>query len=501
MQNTTRRRGKSPQARALKLLLVLAALMIVAPLQAAHADKVLILGPTVSGGASSVEAMHAVAMGHTVDIVDAPTWAAMTTADFASYRGIVLGDATCSSTAPAAAVANSATWGAAVNGNITINGTDPVFHQGSGGKDLTEKTMDFAFADAGKTGLYASLSCYYHGAVASTPVPMLDGIAGPGGFTVTGVGCFNDAHITATHPALAGLTDAILSNWSCSVHEAFDKWPASFEVLAIARNAGSAYTAPDGTVGTPYILARGAGLGVISDIKLSPEAATNPLGTPHTVTAMVTKDGAPLAGKVVTFTIADGPHSPGGGTATSDAAGMAAFTYTGTMEGTDVIYATFIDDTGRLQTSNRVTKTWGGEGPPPPPTGDEVSVLIKPTGKKRTKGIVYSNAGKLTTGNYTITRGAKGCTALEGGGAIPGKKGESADIAFNIDRVGKGKKPYYEGVIMIHDGSTDLMFDVAGNVSCSGNVMRGNMTTTIDGKKYAFRFVVTDAPAPAPTEE
>jgi cysteine-rich repeat protein len=84
---------------------------------------------------------------------------------------------------------------------------------------------------------------------------VLDGF---GTFTATAVGsCYNDVHVVATHPALTPVDDAILSNWSCSVHEGFDIWPASFSVLAIAENAGEAYTAGDGTVGTPYILARG----------------------------------------------------------------------------------------------------------------------------------------------------------------------------------------------------------------------------------------------------
>ncbi|MCI0637250.1 MAG: hypothetical protein L0206_25540 [Actinobacteria bacterium] len=103
------------------------------------------------------------------------------------------------------------------------------------------------------------------------------------------MGCFDDAHIVATHPALAGLTDATLSNWSCSVHEGISSWPINFEVLVIAENAiGGNYNAPDGTIGFPYILARG--VEVISDILLSPDVAVNPVGTDHTVTALVTTD-------------------------------------------------------------------------------------------------------------------------------------------------------------------------------------------------------------------
>jgi hypothetical protein len=174
------------------------------------------------------------------------------------------------------------------------------------------------------------------------------------------VGCFNDAHIVATHPALAGLTDATLSNWSCSVHEAFDSWPVSFEVLAIAEGASAAFTAPDGTVGTPYILARG--VTVISDIKLAPESAENPVGSDHTVTATVTTDdpapGTPVVGTTVTFEVVAGPHTGATGTDVTDSSDQASFTYTGTAAGEDTIEATFVDADGNTQRSNRVTKTW-----------------------------------------------------------------------------------------------------------------------------------------------
>ena len=126
--------------------------------------------------------------------------------------------------------------------------------------------IGFAVSEVGKTGAFISLSCYYHDTAPATPVPVLENAFGAG-FSLTGVGCYNDAHIVATHPALSSVTDASLSNWSCSVHEAFDAWPITFQVLAIAQGIGTSYTASDGSVGTPYILARG--VEVISDIDLA----------------------------------------------------------------------------------------------------------------------------------------------------------------------------------------------------------------------------------------
>jgi hypothetical protein len=248
-----------------------------------------------------------------------------------------------------------------INGNVIIQGSDPVFHSGQGGHQFTVGAVKFAVDKVGKTGAYISLSCYYHDTPNFTPVSLLDGIS-PAGFSVRGVGCFNDVHIVASHPALSGITDATLSNWSCSVHEGFDKWPADFEVLAIARGIGSEiFTASDGTQGTPYILARG--VTAISDIRLDPVEATNQVGTSHTLTATVTTDtpvpDTPVVGTIVTFTVEAGPNLGTTGTAITNSSGVATFSYTsnGTI-GDDIIRARFTDSASRVQTSNLATKHW-----------------------------------------------------------------------------------------------------------------------------------------------
>lgn len=251
---------------------------------APDANSVLILDTTVTGGLGSVEAAKVTALGKTPVVVDAPTWASMTTTDFASYRAIVLGDPTCGGVGTTpwldAAVANRAIWAPAVNGNIILIGTDEVFHDGQGGNQLSASAVAFAADEPAKTGLMASMSCYYHGVPEGTVVTLLDLF---GEFKVKGVGCYNDVHIVATHPALSGTTDATLSNWSCSVHEAFDSFPASFLPLAIAKNAtGSGVLSfADGTSGIPYILARGetvspvlCGNGIVEDTEMCDDGNT-----------------------------------------------------------------------------------------------------------------------------------------------------------------------------------------------------------------------------------
>jgi uncharacterized repeat protein (TIGR01451 family) len=329
-------------------------------------EQILIFGPTDS------DALRAAvtAAGFVPVVATEAQWGAMTTAQFAEYRALLIGDPFCGSVEEVdGAVANRAVWGAAVDGNVIVDGTDPVLHS----KDqFTNAAVRFASAATDRTGSYVSLSCYYGGADPGTPVPLLDAFQ-PDGFTATDVtGCFDQAHIVADHPAIAGLTDAYLSNWGCSVHSAFDKWPTNFLVLAIALH-GTAYTAPDGSVGTPYILARGEGLNVISDITAATAPGASAPGTTRTVTATVIEDNVPQVGKTVQFRVISGPNSGTQGTGTTDANGSAAFSYVGNSPGTDAIEASYVDSTGATQTSNRLFVTWEGSAPPnppePPPSG------------------------------------------------------------------------------------------------------------------------------------
>ena len=237
-------------------LLILSSPVLAQP--APDANSVLILSSVDPGG---FYAARAAAAGLTVVNATDVQWAARSTSDFASFRAIILADPSCSDVPPAAAVANAATWGAAIDGPILIIGTDELFHSSQGGLTLINSGIGFVTSGAaGQTGAYISLSCYFD---SSTPTPVAL-LAPFGVFTAEGnLGCYNDSHIVAVHPALTGSTDATLSNWSCSVHEVFRSFPsASFLPLAIAENISGVgnLTFADGTNGIPYILASGGGI-------------------------------------------------------------------------------------------------------------------------------------------------------------------------------------------------------------------------------------------------
>src|SRR5207248_3008523 len=96
--------------------------------------KALILGSTVvptGEGGPSLEQQAAEQDGFSVTVVDDATWTAMSAADFAQYRVIIIGDPRCGDTVDGAAGANRGTWQPVVmssGGNRVVIGTDPVFH-------------------------------------------------------------------------------------------------------------------------------------------------------------------------------------------------------------------------------------------------------------------------------------------------------------------------------------------------------------------------------------
>jgi hypothetical protein len=327
----------------------------------------LVLDPTVDGGTSSPEVTTALADGFAVDLADATSWGSLTEAQFASYRAIVIGDNDCTGISSYAAVlANISTWTAAVNGNVIVIGTDPDFHMHlgvPGATTLIQKSMAFATAQAGETGLYYDMSCILpHGADPSQLLNPLE----PGWTTSPTSGSLEDAHVVATNPFLSGLTDAALSNWSDSVHEAWTTWPSDFIPIVIVTDADPplAYTAPDGVKGDPYILGRGANL-VAGAISLTETPSSLQVGSGNaTLTALVQPEGTPLAGATVTFTVTSGPNAGMTGQATTDSTGTATFSYDSTLAGTDTWTASFTPPGVPAQTSNSVTVTW--TAPPAP---------------------------------------------------------------------------------------------------------------------------------------
>jgi len=281
-------------------------------LASASSPRALILGSTVTPGSAtdgsgvSLEQQGAEADGFSVTVASDSEWETMTAAQFRAYQVLIIGDPTCSETVGAGtqALQSAATWEPVVmssGGNKVLIGTDPTYHNdGPSGVqrgDLLEANgIAYAGAVSGATGIYLDLSCSYDSSPGATPVPILDGLStfGSGQFTVTGEGsigaCATAVNIVASTGPTTGLTDSNLSNWNCSVHEAFDKFGADYTPLALAPNGSgfpSDFCANDVDTkalacGSPYILV--SGVGVSSAGPSGSEQGGSPNGSEHQTT-------------------------------------------------------------------------------------------------------------------------------------------------------------------------------------------------------------------------
>ncbi|CAK7272139.1 hypothetical protein SEPCBS119000_004968 [Sporothrix epigloea] len=227
-------------------------------------------------GMTFTEYKQALALNYTVHIASPTEWYAMTTADFAQYKAIVVPDPDCGSLDQIQFLNDTrAAWSPAVAGNVIVMATDTTYHAStqSGAVALMKDGIRFAASGTAGTGLYLSLSCYYDDQSFAT----VDALAHFGMFVAQGrLSCYDSAHIVATvqpsrttdpHSQFRLITDSNLSNWSCSAHALISQYPSEgpngFVPLAVLEDAASAphavgiHAFAGGVKGVPYIVARG----------------------------------------------------------------------------------------------------------------------------------------------------------------------------------------------------------------------------------------------------
>ncbi len=384
----------------------------------------LINSATVTGGASSQEALAATAAGYVVTLVTQATWASMTQAQFGAYDLLIIGDPQCGST-PATAAANSATWapvvmgtagGRTLAGNRIVIGTDPVFHDGgsytSSRATIIRDGIKFAGKQPGRTGLYFCASCAGGTGNILTALTRLS--SGSGTWTATSPPCGGAASLIASEPAFGApdiLTSASLQGWGCSVHEAWSTFPTDWNALAVATDTATKPTCgvdPNSGLsacGQAYILIAGSSIVVTSgSISVAPATSTKPAGSSHTVTAHVTTSlGAPIVGQAVTFTITGvnvgvaGTCSAGG--CLTNSSGDISFTYPDTNGiGSDTIKASFIDATSALQAATAQV-TWVNTNRPPVAITKDVTVSAGPTCSAIVPAVSFNNGSSDPDGD------------------------------------------------------------------------------------------------------
>jgi hypothetical protein len=95
-----------------------------------------------------------------------------------------------------------------------------------------------------------------------------------------------------------------------------------------------------------------------SSLTLAPPSQTHPVGGTGTVTATFENScGDPLQGALVTFNVLSGPNAGVTGTGVTDSSGMAPFSYSSVLPGTDVVQASITNPAGTI-TSNTVNVIW-----------------------------------------------------------------------------------------------------------------------------------------------
>lgn len=157
----------------------------------------------------------------------------------------------------------------------------------------------------------------------------------------------------------ADYQDWLVANQSAPSTVAGGSWPAP--AMAFSAIYSGATTTPIKTAIAELILSPVALVApdalLFSTVGLSPNTATNPVGTSHTVTAFTQAvNNAPVPGVSIVFRVMTGPNAgkTGGGLTAGD--GRTTFTYTDTAgPGIDTIQA-FI---GTTLSSNVVQKIWG----------------------------------------------------------------------------------------------------------------------------------------------
>ena len=414
-----------------------------------------------SGTPISLEQYAAQRVGYVVTVVSGATWDSMSSADFAKYQVLIVGDPNCSFTA-ASATSNAATWAPVAMGTSGLNptvgnrvivGTDPEYHyrlglggarpttpgdpSTAGAEHLVQAGITFAGGVAGATGVYFDTSCFDRGQDTATLNSLSSARTG---FTEdSGPPCGGSVQFIASNPVFAGVTDANIQGWGCSDHITYPAFPVDWQPLAVATDTASHPTCgtdPDTgatACGEAYVLVAGRGIVVTApNLALAPATGSDPAGGAHTVTATVTEGGSPLSGALVTFAVT-GQNAGVSGTCvpascTTGADGTVTFTYPDTNgAGTDTINASVtISGTTEHATASE-TWTPGAKGSPTISTTPSGSV---PAGGSVSDGATLSG-GSSPTGSITFTLYAPGdstCTKpiatvtapLSGGSASSG---------------------------------------------------------------------------------
>jgi RHS repeat-associated protein len=208
-------------------------------------------------------------------------------------------------------------------------------------------------------------------------------------------------------------------------------------------------------------------------LALQPLATITPIGGNYTATAIATDAGnEPVAGLRIDFRVVTGPNSGRTGSATTNSSGIATFTYSSTLTGTDVVRASITNSVGAVLTSNDVSSTWVST----------VRLTLTPDTATTTVGTPY-NATVLVTDGGNAPLANVFVTFRISSGPNSGKTGQGI-----TDATGHAIFTYFSTV-----QGTDTV--VASVVGSGGNAILSNNVSSI----WVAPVAITLAPSTATT--
>jgi len=188
-----------------------------------------------------------------------------------------------------------------------------------------------------------------------------------------------------------------------------------------------------GFVPNPVVNCKPGAKPVNFQMTLTPAEATNPIGTPHTVTATLKDDnGNPVPAATIQFSVTGAnPHN---GVGVTDVNGEATHTYTGTNLGDDTITACYdADGDGAFEVCANAIKHWKVGAPAtldltpktaqnPVDTQHCVTATVKDIGGNPTPNIVvrFSVTGSVTTSGSATTDASGQAKFCYNGPPLPG---------------------------------------------------------------------------------
>src|SRR5688572_24507392 len=172
----------------------------------AKSANVLLYGPMLSSAPN--EKTIAEAAGHTVTVVNAAQWQAMTQQQFSSYAAIIIPDNGCGSNAGNSEQnlqilnSNKAVWSPAITGSKFFFGGDIIYHKEGQYQQIITNAINFVSEQGiGNTGLLYTTSCTFYNLTSN--IDFLSNIVSitaggsncPGGYSI----------VQPPHPTMAGI--------------------------------------------------------------------------------------------------------------------------------------------------------------------------------------------------------------------------------------------------------------------------------------------------------